>query len=948
MLENWYSRYNKIFSVKLPKAQPVILYANQADFQQTNAIPGLINQATGGVTEETMNRMVIPLTGIFSENNHVLGHELTHAFQYAEIQNISSYVYSYQTPLWFIEGMAEYLSMGSRSPITSMWMRDAVSRNDVPTFSAIEKNQRYFPYRYGHAIWAYIAGKWGDDMVGTLFSSVLRLGWNLGFSSALGMSVDSLSKSWRNSILSSYNPELSGRTRATQTGKTLQSSKNINLSPSISPDGKYIAFLSSRDLFSIDLYLADASSGKIIKKLVSSESGEHFETLRFINFAGSWSPDSKSFAFVVFSHGKNAVAIEDVKRGATRKIFLLKGADEISNIAWSPDGKKLLVSATKGAISNLYLYEFASDSTKRLTDDLYAEIQPCWSPDGKTIAFVTDHQQSDDLDSIPLGKMRIGLMQQGCDSVSYLSIAKWANHINPQFSPDGKSLYFISDPDGINNIYRYSFVNSKYYKVTNVVTGVSGLTSLSPAMSVSSKSGKIVFNVFDKMDYLIQTLDSSQAQGDTFTTDYFLYSTNATLPPKGKSGGFVNKYLAQPDTGLSSGNYVGITKYKPKLRLWYAGQIAAGLGVSPFGVSAGGQVSLLFSDILGDHILGVGLQSTGGWTDIGGSVAYVNQRSRFNWGYIFSHFPYVTSRVLNQSDSIIINKTTTPIRNTTIIDERVYEDQISTFASYPLSIHRRFELSGGYLRIGYSKEAAIVQGPDTTSNFDEVTVTPPPAINQAQFNGALVGDYSYYGFTGPIKGRRYRFEVQPAVGSLFFTNLLGDIRYYKFINPVTLGFRIFSWGRYFGQSQNNSLPEAYLGYEDWVRGYSMGSFDLSDCSSPNGDCPQFERLLGTRVAVANAEIRIPLLGNDQLGIINFPYVPLDLVGFFDAGVAWSDSSPVVWRLERSSNQRIPVFSTGSAVRFNLLGVLVFQIYAAYPFQRPGEGWKWGFFIAPAW
>jgi Tol biopolymer transport system component len=949
MLEKWYSRYSKMFELELPKSQPVIFYANQADFQQTNAIPGLISQATGGVTEGTMNRMVIPLTGIFSENDHVIGHELVHAFQFAEIQKFSDYFYNFRIPLWFVEGLAEYLSLGSHSTLTSMWMRDAVFRKDVPTFSTIERDPSYFPYRFGHAICAYIAGRWSDKTLGSLFSSVVKMGWESGFVNTLGMSADSVSKLWRKETIATYSNESENRTRAAQAGKTLQSSKNINLSPSISPDGKYISFLSARDLFSIDMYIADASSGKTIKKLVSSESGERYETLRFINFSGAWSPDSKHFAFVVFSHGDNAIVIENVKTNVEKRMFHLSGAEEINHIAWSPDGRTLAVSATDGAVSNLYIYDLLDKRTKKITDDLYAEIQPGWSPNGKTIAFVTDRQSSENIDTIPSGTMRIGLMNTESDSVTYLSIAQWANHINPQFSPDGNDLYFIADPDGISNIYRYSFVDSTYYKVTNVSTGVSGLTELSPAMSVSSKSGKIVFNIFDKKNYLIQMLDSSKTKGDTFYCDYSLYLANTALPPKGKSGGFVDSYLLSPDTGNCSKNYLGIKLYQPKLRLWYIGQIFGGLTAGPFGVSAGGQVSLLFSDLLGNHILGVGLQSTGGWQNLGGSLAYLNQKSRLNWGYIFSHFPYVTSRVLNESDSIDINSVIVPVRNTTIIGERVYEDLINAYASYPLSIHRRFELRGGYLRIGYSSDAFIVKSTnDTLDNFDQININPPSALNQMQFNGAFVGDFSYTGFTGPIMGRRYRFEIQPSVGSIFFTDITGDMRFYKFFKPVTLGFRIFSWGRFFGQSQKNVLPQAYLGYEDWVRGYSMGSFELSSCTSEDGSCPEFERLLGTRVAVANAEVRLPLLGNDQLGLINFPYIPLDIVGFFDAGVAWTASSPIVWRIQRRSDQRIPVFSTGVAIRFNLLGALVFQFFSAYPFQRPGEGFKWGFFIAPGW
>jgi len=78
MLERWYTRYSDLFQTDLSGRQPVIMYANHADFQQTNVISG---RGTGGVTEGLRNRIVLPMTGIYRENDHVLGHELVHAFQ---------------------------------------------------------------------------------------------------------------------------------------------------------------------------------------------------------------------------------------------------------------------------------------------------------------------------------------------------------------------------------------------------------------------------------------------------------------------------------------------------------------------------------------------------------------------------------------------------------------------------------------------------------------------------------------------------------------------------------------------------------------------------------------------------------------------------------------------------------------------------------------------------
>src|SRR5207247_1059061 len=80
-----------------------------------------------------------------------------------------------RVPLWFIEGMAEYVSLGNVDPNTTMWMRDAVRRGELPSFRDLE-NPRYFPYRWGQSFWSYLGGTYGDDIVGALLRSAGRSG----------------------------------------------------------------------------------------------------------------------------------------------------------------------------------------------------------------------------------------------------------------------------------------------------------------------------------------------------------------------------------------------------------------------------------------------------------------------------------------------------------------------------------------------------------------------------------------------------------------------------------------------------------------------------------------------------------------------------------------------------------------------------------------------------
>jgi hypothetical protein len=169
MAERWYARLSELLDHDLQGRQPLILYASGPHFRQTNAIQGELGEGTGGVTEAYKRRIILPFAGPLELTDHVLGHELVHAFQYDITgTNVSSNVAgALALPLWFIEGMAEYLSIGPVDPHTTMWIREAARQERLPDIDDLD-NPRYFPYRYGHAVWAYIAGRYGDRAVGAM------------------------------------------------------------------------------------------------------------------------------------------------------------------------------------------------------------------------------------------------------------------------------------------------------------------------------------------------------------------------------------------------------------------------------------------------------------------------------------------------------------------------------------------------------------------------------------------------------------------------------------------------------------------------------------------------------------------------------------------------------------------------------------------------------------
>lgn len=955
MLERWQMRQSKIFGEILPKNQPIILYANHADFQQTNVSRSIIPQGTGGFTEGLKNRIVLPFGVLNMDNDHVLGHELVHAYQYEYARESDGGIRGMNNlPLWFVEGMAEYLSLGRSDEQTAMWMRDALLNDDLPTLDEVASNYKYFPYRYGHAIWSYLGGTYGDEIISSLLDSTLVNGWEMGIKQILGFDLDSLSKNWRKSIRETFVPQMADKDSVSETGKAILIEEGeMNLSPSISPNGKYISFLSRRELFALDLFLAKVSTGEIIDKLVSTNTDEHFDALRFMNSSGSWSPDSKKFAFTIFENGDNGISIVNIEDLEIERKIVLENILEINHLSWSPDKTEIIFSGSDGSYSNLYIYNLEEDKLHKLTDNAYSALYPEWSPDGNKIVYITDKGSETNLDNFRYGSLNIALLDIEKGTEQLLTIKDGSKHINPQFSGDGKNLFFISSPDGFSNIYRYSFNNDKYYKLTNVATGVTGITKTSSAMSVSKKTGQIVFSVFDNTEYKLRTLKENESVGQEYEPIRDEIITSIYLPPLSKAQrGIIENYLDVYTLDWEPLSFTNTTNYDPSIELLNIAPVTIGVSVDRFGTGIGGGTSMLFGDLLGDHLIYANVQANGSFKDIGGQAIYQNLKNRYNWGAAIGHIPYLTMNVGSRIDTINYQGEQVRARELQLFYQRTFVDKINLIGEYPLSTNRRFEMSIGYSRISYDLEVdrLVTDASGLIINNERDDLDSPDGLNLFMASAAYVGDYSFFGFTSPIQGSRYRFEFEPTFGTLQFLTAVADYRNYFLATPVTFAFRLMHIGRYMGDSENNRLTPLILGYDTWIRGYNINSFSASECSNSGNfrNCTEFDRLIGSKIGIFNFEVRLPIFGNEQFGIINFPYLPIEMVTFVDAGIAWTDDEAPVFKFEDSSTERIPVISSGLAVRLNVLGYIVAQVYYVYPFQRPEKGAHFGFLVAPGW
>jgi hypothetical protein len=375
MVERSYSRLSRVLQHEFQERKPFIFYASHSDFQQTNALQGELDESTGGVTEALKSRMIIPFTGSYADFDHVMTHELVHGFQYDVIfkRGVSADVnpFMVRLPFWFMEGMAEYVSIGSIDAHTQSWLRDAVLNGYLRDINEMSQRDDYLSYRFGQSLWAYIGSKWGDEVIGVLLDKGPRMGLERAFSTTLGMTLQELSKEWEADVRKTYLAQVTEHVQPSTFAEKLTKHNKLFdpwfLSPAISPDGTKMVYLSQREGFSIDMWLADAKTGKVLDRLISASKSADFESLRYMSSSAAFSNDGTMLAFVAKSGGADALYVYDMNR---RKVVkkLKFDLSALQSPTFSPDGTRIAFTGLDGGISDIFVTDLKGNLS-RLTHD---------------------------------------------------------------------------------------------------------------------------------------------------------------------------------------------------------------------------------------------------------------------------------------------------------------------------------------------------------------------------------------------------------------------------------------------------------------------------------------------------------------------------------------------------------------------------------------------------
>ncbi len=1012
MAERAYARLSRILHHQFQSRKPIILYASQSDFQQTNVVDAS-GEGLGGVTEFFKHRAVLPFTGSYAEFEHVLQHEMVHQFQYdvysrgrpgAGVQTLVAV----NPPLWFMEGMAEYLSLGPINPETAMWLRDAALEGHLPSIEEMTTDPYIFPYRYGHALWAYVGEKWGDEVIGEILQSSATSGLDAAFKRALGRSLEDLSNDWRDAIQTTFLPQLGDHYRARRIAQPTLTQRRthgrIFLAPALTPDGKDLAFFGDQGGFFIDLWLADAETGRVKRRLVKSTQNNNYESLRFINSAGAFSPDGRYFAIAAKRKDRDDLVILDVKRGREeRRIHV--GLSGLQTPQWSPDGQQLVFTGFTNGFTDLFVIKRDGTGLRRLTDDKFADLHPAWSPDGKTIAFVTDRGGETDFDLLRFGNLRIALLHLDSGAIDLLRNMETGKNINPVWAPDGRSLAFVSDRTGINNVFLYDMADAQIYQLTNMFTGVQGITPLSPVLTWAPQADRMAFVYYEDGQYSVYSVENprslrrapyrgpatqpvvtlleSEARDTLLKAPPFVAAVPATnalggtgsatslsiyrtatgfrpsaLPQPGESSATapamtVRALLDSATLALPDTNEFTFRPYKVRFTADYVVRPTIGYERDNFGRGVFGGTAVALSDILGNHSVVLAGSINGRIGEAQFLGLYVNQTHRLNWAAGFSQDPLY---FYGGSDWTRVED---PRRAGDSLD--VFATRIRRFvirdlfaeSAYPFSRFNRIELGLHAVNIAEATLTLLTSYDANTGGFvdQQLAQGGGPSATFVQPSIAHVHDNTLFGYVGPFAGSRSRFSVAPAFGSWQFTAGLIDYRRYIFFRPFTFAVRGMLFGR-FGRDADR-FP-VFLGSTDLIRGYTAGSFRSHECvanplSNSQTGCAELDQLIGSKITVGSVELRFPLTRSLVLGFLPLGFPPIEGAVFYDIGMAWNDASTVKWRRDTSDNPvlvRAPLRSWGGSIRANVFGLLIMRVDYTKPLDRPLKRAYWTISLGP--
>lgn len=743
--EDWYRIHQQDFNYSLTDTVPLIFYSSPTHFRETNVTPGIIPEGVGGFFEFIKGRVVIPFDGSLGNFKHVIGHELTHVFMTAKVANVlrgHRISPDKQPPLWFTEGLAEYLST-EWDATAEMVIRDAVLNNYMVGLSDWEQFfGTFLMYKMGQKVLEYINDTYGKEKILLLMENIwMSDDFSTVMERTIGKDYEAFDEEWIYYLKKKYFPLLTTEDNPTAKSETIFND-GFGHKPSYYKNGRNeeIYFIGNRTGYT-SIYKINLNERNKAKLVLEGEKNEEFEEFHFFR-TGLDISKSGILAFPTKSGESDALHLYNIKTGHSTSSYSFKDLVQIGSPSFSQDGARIVFSANDmSGKSDLYIFNIKGKELTRLTNDYYDDRDADFSPDGKSIVFSSDRTAYG-----YKNRYNLFLYNLENNSISYLTNGDQIDY-SPQFSDDGKKIIYTSTIGGAQNIWLLESDdgagdgNRMFHtiRLTNFTTA-----AFDPKWV---DGNKVVFSTYEKGNIGIRLLDSVSRISDTI---------RPISSPK------INEQWSWNKINPEHSGQKNELKYRKEYSLDIA---TSNISADPvFGTTTGGILAM--SDVLGNdqyYFLVYNNSETGEefFKSFNIAVSRVSLEKRLNYAYGVFH---LSGKRYDFGDEFSYY-------------ERTFGGYVAL--SYPLSFFRRIEAG---ITLANSKRDVTEEG----INRRALLLT-----NSISY----VKDNSIWGPTGPIDGNRFNITLSYTTDIQFsnvnyYTIIFDYRRYFRISRQIALAGRV--------------------------------------------------------------------------------------------------------------------------------------------------------------
>lgn len=815
---------------QLTKKIPFIVYESHADFRQNNVTGELIGEGTGGFTEIFRTRVVLPYSGSEADFEHVVHHELVHAYFFDMLYGgpLRSYFVlqsAFAVPLWFAEGIAEWYSR-TWDPEGEMMIRDAALDGSLPPFHRIGGG--YFVYKAGYSAVAYLVARYGEEVIPRIIRELDETrDLSVAFQNVTGEPLEKCGEDWLMDVRRVTWPTIEFLEGAESLGRIVSSRARsggfLNGNPVIAPSGTKVVYLSDRsgtpDLYCLDL----TREGSEQRVLARGARERRFESLHPLRSSVGFSSDESMIVLAAAHQEKDALYLVSVRTGRVLREFT-PDLDAIERPDWSRNDSRFVFTGMKDGQVDLYLLDADGKELTQLTNDLFEERGPRFSPDGSAIAYACDRGDSASLDLYvidPQSRMTRRIVEAPRDQR------------DPAWHGSGREIFYVSEEWGTRDLCSVALDGKSAPKRRSALRG--GVD----APSAAWEKNHLVLSAYDGGGWdlvlvddadTLKALEHPPAEIRPHVWDGRV--ARRALPDSTRAHGALADSAAASDSTLAAhpttedspvsmdSTFAAVSlpelqDYRSRFRTeWITGSFAYGSG----GASGGIQTSV--ADILGDHRFDAGLQLYRRLEDSDSFVTYSSVGGRLDLDFTAFHV----------KDYLYDDRTSfgQPVAEEN--DRRFFSERrwgVATGVTYPFDTFRRatFEVSATrILRTTYTDESRQL-GADLESVDAARSDVFLPRL-------AFAKDNTLWGNWGPVQGSRALVSMTHAVPLggerlVFGTGLVDARRYARWGRTYSLALR-GSAAISFGED-----PQEFQVGGPWtIRGYETG--DMRGRSTAHG------------------------------------------------------------------------------------------------------------------